>query len=221
MPTYIEKFETDHWNKKQIFQFERTVDEYLKRLNPNEAFKPEQEPIYHEKPILVTVEKIRELTKTPTTLINQLLGQKMLLKTERENEYAVNETRVFCKDCQKDAVEQYHLRLDNDAYAHKIYDASFYEWEIEDHLRSKHGVGRRLNDRYVYVNTPISQEVIKRFIVYEKPQFKVHEHTFKVMNIDTSRLNKVYVRLVCERCGYDTKDYLLSTDVPVCTEAVK
>jgi hypothetical protein len=223
MGTYIEKFKFNeyHPEEKQERVFKRTVQQYLERLNPNEAFKSEQEPIYNEKPILITFEKMKELTKAPSALINKLIKQKMLVKTETENVYAVNETKVFCKDCQQDEVEDYHLKLDNSSYEHKIYDASFYEWEIAEHLRSsKHGIGKELNDKYVWVNIPISEEQINKYIVYEKPEFKVHQHSFKVTEIDNSRLNKVYVRLVCERCGYDTGDYRITESVPVCTEAV-
>lgn len=177
---YIQKFDSS-WDKRKAGIVKHTIWTLL--VHPDT-----RRPIDK---LFITKNKVRELTKTPMTVINELIKDNVLLKTDNEETFLVNQKRVYCQLC------EYYQQKDRYTQNRDLgEDKSFFQWEINDHLRNIHSYGK-------YEHNPITQEVIDRYILENKPTFKLQDHKLKIKEIDQSQKDRIYVKLVCEICQED------------------
>lgn len=187
---YIQKWDFS-WDKKKTGIVRHTIWEML--VHPDT--KKQIDKLY------VTRQKLSELTKTTTTLINELIKQNVLLKTELNDTFLVNQQKAYCKYCQyKSQKDNYLGDKRQDPYM------EFYIWEINDHLERFH----HMDGSSEY--NKITPETIKEKILFKKPQFKFQEHKYTVKEIDT-RLNTTYLVLYCSICK---EEKTIRSDIEPC-----
>lgn len=190
MIQYINKFDTN-WDKTKDGIVKHTIWRLL--VHPDTKQDIDK--------LLITKDKISELTKTPMTIINKLKKDNVLLDSDIDNVYLVNQKKAYCKYC--------YYKQEKDNYVNKGHyedpHKEFFVWEINEHLERFHHMNSADYNR-------ITPEIINERILFKEPQFTFKEHKLRVKEIDT-RPNTTYIIVFCEICK---EEHTLRTDLEPC-----
>lgn len=208
----LENFDSS-WEKTKKGTFLHTIWEVRFRFREELKFDTEK---IDSITIVLNKDTISKLTKNVTSLLNELLKEKVI-KLSRDkgffqpSYFIVNNTKVYCQDCEYWLADKNHNRKKED----KEESEPFYEYEINKHLEIKHHKNYRGYDGKGELRDPITPEVIKKYIRYQKPEFETHDHQFEVTNIELDR-QYLDVKVKCKNCG--TEETLRSNSIRSCIQ---